>query len=94
MSDVIRFLAGMGAAAPLPPAQLAEAIAALDVGDAERRALREGDVEALSGLLGGRDRMWCAVFEPERQPDQQPNRQPDGDEPEPEQEGDKDDAER
>lgn len=73
MTNVIRFLEGMGAAAPLPPEQVAAAIAALNVGDAERQALLDRDVDALSGLLGGRQVMRCAIYEPMREPDQQPD---------------------
>lgn len=73
MTSVIRFLEGLGAAAPLPPDQVAAAIAALDVNAAQKEALLARDADALSGMLGGRIEMRCSIFEPHREPDQEPD---------------------
>lgn len=83
MSKVIRFLESVGAAPGLLPDQYASLVERLDVADAEREALLECDTTALGDLLGGRQMMWCTIFEPNREPVQQPDQAPDegGEEP-------------
>jgi len=61
MSNIIRFLESIGSAPALSPSQYAEAIAALDIGPAGKRALLDHDGAALNRLLEGRDELRCAV---------------------------------
>ena len=64
MSNVIAFLESLGrSAAPAPTAaELADAVAALPVGDDAKSALLAGDTGTLSDLLGGRPKMICMLF--------------------------------
>jgi len=68
MSNVIEFLETLGsnpAMTRLSAADYAAAVAALDVDEAQKEALLNGDRDALNGLLGGRDTMLCVVFSPD-----------------------------
>ena len=64
MSNMIRFLeqAGQG---KYTKAQMQSAISSLDLDPAQRRALSEGDIEALATSIGGRSAMRCAVATPD-----------------------------
>lgn len=75
MSDVIRFLEGLGAQPSMSADHYAAAVAELDVGPEPKQALLARDSTALNGLLDGRARMICMVATP--QPDQLPDRSPD-----------------
>ena len=85
MSNVIAFLESLGrSAAPAPTAaELADAVAALPVGDDAKSALLAGDTGTLSDLLGGRPKMICMLFpadEPQKQDGEEPTEpQPDED---------------
>ena len=63
MSNMIRFLeqAGQGKYSKM---QMQSAISALDLDATQRKALSEGDIEALATSLGGRDVMRCMIFTP------------------------------
>lgn len=90
MSNAIQFLQSMGSDSALARTSVvdyAAAVAALDIDDAQQRALLDRDQAALSGLLGGRARMIFAVMAPDDVPVDAPDReQPSRDEPEPDQE--------
>lgn len=83
MSNVIAFLESMGRRAASVPteAELADAVASLDIGDDAKSALLAGDTGALSDLLGGRPKMICMLFpadEPQKQDGEEPTEpQPD-----------------
>ena len=64
MSNMIRFLeqAGQG---KYTKTQMQSAISALDLDPAQRRALNEGDIEALATSMGGRGAMRCFVATPD-----------------------------
>lgn len=76
MSNVIQFLASMGANAHMARMSMEEyeaAIAALDAGDRTLEALRRKDVKSLVDELSDRDTMMCMVFAPdEKQPEDAP----------------------
>lgn len=80
MSNVVQFIERLGMDPKcLSAAEYAASVAALDVDEAQRRALLDRDPHALSALLGGRGTMMCVVWpadEPAPQDDQ-----PDGDQP-------------
>ncbi len=68
MSNVIQFLASMGASAPMARMSMEEyeaAIATLDAGDRTLQALRRKDVKSLVDELSDRDTMMCMVFAPD-----------------------------
>lgn len=64
MSNVIAFLESLGRRAATVPteAELADAVAALEIGDEAKSALLAGDTASLSALLGGRPTMICALM--------------------------------
>ncbi len=81
MSNVITFLESLGQDANLSrqtPEQFAAAVAALDLEDAPRTALLARDATRLNDLLGGRDRILCALFpaEDDNQKSQEDEDQP------------------
>jgi len=79
MSNVIQFLEAMGQRPAMSPADYAATVAALDVDDAQREALLEGDQAGLNQLLDGRMKMVFAVFAPlEDVPDSLPDDDGDG----------------
>jgi hypothetical protein len=61
MSNIIRFLETMGSK-PIPPADYAATVAALEVAASQRKALLDRDQDALSELLDGRRHLKCAIF--------------------------------
>jgi len=67
MSDAIRFLEALGRR-PLPAADYAARVAALDVDEAQRHALLRRDPAALNALLGGRRTLMFAILAPEEAP--------------------------
>lgn len=89
MSNAIRFLESLAqdpAYARLSESQRQALLDQLDVEPAQRDALRQGDADALSQLLGGRERMMCLIISPGEEPDSttpppdtdQPGDEPDG----------------
>lgn len=72
MSNAIRFLESLAqdpAYARLSESQKQALLDQLDVEPAQRDALRQGDADALSQLLGGRERMMCLIIAPGDEPD-------------------------
>ena len=72
MSNAIRFLESLAqdpAFARLSESQRQDLLDQLDVAPAQRDALRAGDAESLSRLLGGRARMMCLIIAPGDEPD-------------------------
>lgn len=70
MSNVIQFLETLGsnsAQARFSTTQYAAAVASLDLGDAQRRALLARDYAELSSLLGGRGKMMCVINAPDEE---------------------------
>jgi hypothetical protein len=67
MLNTIRFLETVGANV-VSPADYAATVAALDVEQSEKMALLQRDHAALNDLLGGRGKMFLAVFAPEEVP--------------------------
>jgi len=67
MFNTIRFLETVGANG-VSPADYAATVAALDVGQSEKKALLQRDYAALNELLGGRQKMFFAVLAPEEAP--------------------------
>ncbi|MDQ3287521.1 MAG: hypothetical protein M3Q42_04540 [Pseudomonadota bacterium] len=70
MSQIIQFLDSLGSssgASHLTEAQYAQSVAALDATGAERQALLERDHLRLGRLLGGREKLICAIFSPSRE---------------------------
>lgn len=61
MSNIIRFLETMGSR-PIPAADYAAMVAALEVGAPQREALLDRDHDALNELLDGRRQLKCAIF--------------------------------
>jgi hypothetical protein len=61
MSNIIRFLETMGSR-PIPTADYAAMVAALEVGAPQRKALLDRDQDALNELLDGRRQLKCAIF--------------------------------
>jgi hypothetical protein len=61
MSNIIRFLESMGSK-PISPADYAATVAALEMGDPQRKALLDRDQDALNELLDGRRQLRCAIF--------------------------------
>lgn len=64
MSNVIQFLETLGsnpAKARFSTTQYAAAVASLDLGDQQRRAMLDRDHAALNELLGGREKLYCLV---------------------------------
>jgi hypothetical protein len=74
MSNVIEFLESLGANAALA-GQSAEryiaAVEALELEEAERIALLNKDVLAISSALGGREKLFCFVAAEEDQPQEE-----------------------
>ena len=85
MSNVVQFMERLGSGPRnLSVADYAASVAALDIDDEQRRALLDRDHDALSGLLGGREKMMCVVWpadEPVREDDQPAEEQPEEDAP-------------
>lgn len=67
MSDAIRFLEALGSqpAGASTAAAYQAAVAALEVVEPQRRALRGRDADALARLLEGRATMVCAICTPD-----------------------------
>ena len=66
MSNAIRFLESMGAAASSQAtADYLAAVAALDVEADQRAALRDRDVASLTRLLDARPAMFCMILAPD-----------------------------
>jgi hypothetical protein len=61
MSNIIRFLESMGSK-PISPGDYAATVAALEMGDPQRKALLDRDQDALNELLDGRRQLRCAIF--------------------------------
>ena len=80
MSNVVQFIERLGRDPKgLSIADYTASVAALDIDEEQRRALLERDQDALSALLGGREKMMCVVWpadEPGRQDDQPGDEQP------------------
>ena len=70
MSGTIQFLESLGTN-PSAALDYEAAIAALDVAEMERRALRERDHAALNDLLGGRCKMFFGVLAPHEEPQEE-----------------------
>lgn len=64
MSQIIHFLEAAGREPALSPTVYATAVAALEIPDAQRQALLEGDSTTLGALLDGRPRMICLINVP------------------------------
>ena len=64
MSKVSAFLESVGRE-PLPAAEYDAKVDSLGVDAASRHALLARDAQGLSGLLGGREHMRCAIRVPE-----------------------------
>lgn len=77
MSNVIQFLEMLGRNPA--PTDYATAVAALDVDEAQRRALLDGDHATLAELLGGRSKMYCLVVPAEEEEPLDDGKQPDDD---------------
>ena len=69
MSNAIRFLEHLGSR-PLSAAEYAAGVAALEVDEAQRRALLDRNAVALNDLLGGRRKLMFAILAPEDAPGQ------------------------
>ena len=69
MLNAIRFLEQAGRE-QMAPDEYASAIAALEVSELQRQALRAGDQAALVTLLSAPTSMFFGVFAPEEQPDE------------------------
>lgn len=86
MSDAIRFLESMGSDSSQSLATARDyelSVDALEVDDAQRKALLDRDHAALSQMLGGRQQLLCSIFAPdEDQEDGVPERDPDNETPE------------
>ncbi|GAB3383613.1 hypothetical protein [Lysobacter fragariae] len=78
MSNVVQFLETLGRN---PALNYSAAVAALDVEDAERRALLARDQAALNDLLGGRKKVLCALFPAEGDEPKQDEQPDDGEAP-------------
>lgn len=82
MMQAIQFLDSVGRAPALGAAAVAydQAVDALDAGPDLRDALLRRDAAGLSGLLGGRPRMVCAICTPdsEEAPLRSPDREDEG----------------
>lgn len=84
MSNVIQFLESLGNNSSFRHFSSSDydaLVAALDVDACERQALLDRDCDALNGLLGGRPKMMCLIWQPEQEParedgDQQGEEQP------------------
>jgi len=66
--NAIRFLETVGSDARLSGASagvLAAALDSFDMGAEERRALLDADIPALTGLLKGREKMFCMIIAPD-----------------------------
>lgn len=88
MSNAIQFLESMGidcALGRMSSVDYSAAILALDVDDAQQRALLARDPKALSDLLGGRSKMVFAILAPDDEPGEEiPEREvPAEDDPQP-----------
>lgn len=73
MSNAIRFLEALGSqpADGSAPAGYEAAVAACELDEPERRALRGRDAAALARLLEGRETMICAVCTPDDESEHQ-----------------------
>ena len=72
MSNALRFLDAMGgdpAIGRMAPPDYASAVASLEVDAALQQALLARDRDALNRLLGGREKMMCLIWQPEREPE-------------------------
>lgn len=83
MANVVDFLATLGSRPALSAGDYAAAVALLDTGEAQRKALLDADAGTLNALLGGRPGMVCMVAPseeeaPERAPDEDEERPADG----------------
>lgn len=83
MANAIRFLESIGHSS-LSEAQIAARIALLDIDEEQRKALIERDQDALSRLLGGRERLFSSIFAPDEEQSPQPLREEEPDEEDPE----------
>lgn len=82
MSNVIQFLESLGSNPSFvrnSAAEFAANVAMLDADDGQRDALLDRDHAALSALIGGRQKMYCAVYAPDEE--QKDDDQPDQEEP-------------
>ena len=70
MSGTIQFLESLGTN-PSTALDYEAAIAALDVTEVERLALRQRDHAALNDLLGGRRKMFFGVLAPHEEPQEE-----------------------
>jgi hypothetical protein len=70
MLNAIRFLEQVGRE-QMSSDEYVSAVAALDVGELQRQALRAGDQAALVTLLGAPTSMFFGIFAPEEQPDEE-----------------------
>lgn len=67
MSEAIRFLDSIGAAAALAPSEYGAAVSALGVDDAQKNALLQRDDAALALLLEARATMMCIISAPQEE---------------------------
>lgn len=85
MSNALRFLETMGgnpAIGRMTASDYAAAVASLNLDAASQQALLARDHEALNRLLGGREKMMCMIWQPEREPTREPERREHQEEPE------------
>lgn len=69
--DVIGFLESLGARPAIAARDYEAAVAGLGVDPGAREALLARDASALSGVLGGRDVMWCSIQSPDESPEEE-----------------------
>lgn len=83
MSNAVQFLEAISThPAVLSQAEFVEAVSNTAMGPQVKNALIARDVRALSFELGGRNRMFCAVFLPENdEPNEEPQRKGDDEAP-------------
>ncbi|MDZ4348304.1 MAG: hypothetical protein U1A22_02070 [Xanthomonadaceae bacterium] len=88
MSSTMQFLETLGRDAALSrmsPAEFAAAVDGLDADDSVRQALLERDATRLGDLLGGRQKMWCALVLPDDAPEEEQQQENDEDSDQPQQ---------
>jgi len=73
MSPIMQFLETAGREPALSPGGYAEAVATLQITDAQRQALLECDHASLNALLDGRARMICMINAPLDDEEHEPN---------------------